>query len=322
MTSCNQCGQVFASHDAFRMHFSNARPSPVWKCDSLCGRAFDTREALADHQRTAPLHHVLHRHMEMLQQRFEEQQRQQRERQQRVEEQQRQQPVQGGEDRSDPAPETNMPFDIELERASRLLQHLTLRDTPAIPRTPDPITRQDPAGSEASSRSSNSFSPRPSATLAHSLQSSQPIRPVFDNGPVPEAEFTFHLDMDERFQSRKTLTPVSPAERVARSLAKLPVFGPPSLQEEMVAMSAKMTAMESELRAAKDALRRKDSQRECVMCFERKVDSVTKCGHQFCGGCIVSWQSQHRTPWQTPCPVCRKAMGKAIRVYDEPSVGI
>lgn len=126
--------------------------------------------------------------------------------------------------------------------------------------------RQEPVGSEAISRSTNSFFPRVSATLAHPSQSSQSIRSPFDNEPIPAAKFTFKLEKNKLFEHRKTLIPASPAERMARSLAKLPV---PTLQEELVAMSAKMAVMELELQAAKDALKCQESQRQCVMCFER-----------------------------------------------------
>lgn len=433
---CNTCGHIFDNYYSLRLHLdSDAHASLTWKCERLCGRAFDTPEALAYHQSVAPLHHVLdlyvrwdpdyeeqilccedcdrefdnvqslyqhlrynsgHRmvdeqllpygygerpsfrsiaesltRLRFLEEEQEQQGRQQQERQQLVQDEHSSShavlPIEQASDAnsapvaspksthssftspfesrssipqslpephcstasgsgfvvragpSSPTPglETNIPVDTGPDHLSPWVQNLTLNDPTATSQTLDPITRQEPVGSEAISRSTNSFFPRASATLAHPSQSSQSIRSPFDNEPIPAAKFTFKLEKNKRFEHRKTLIPASPAERVARSLAKLPV---PTLQEELVAMSAKMAVMELELQAAKDALKCQESQRQCVMCFERDFDSVTKCGHQFCGVCIDSWQSQHRSPWQTPCPICRKAMGKAIRVYNESSV--
>ncbi|KAH6981660.1 hypothetical protein BKA56DRAFT_672464 [Ilyonectria sp. MPI-CAGE-AT-0026] len=239
--------------------------------------------------------------------------------------------VQAGLSSRTPDLETNVPVDTGPDHLSPWVQNLTLNDPNSTSQTLDPSTRQGPVGSEAISRSTSSFFPRAPATLAHPPQSSQSIRSFFDNDPITAAHVAFKVEKNKPFEHRKTVIHASPAERMARSPAKQRV---PTLQEELVilqeelvilqeelvAMSAKMAVMESELQAAKDALESQESQRQCVMCFERDFDSVTKCGQQFCGVCIDSWQSQHRSPWQTSCPICRKAMGKAIRVYNESSV--
>jgi hypothetical protein len=57
---CNTCGHVFDNYYSLRLHLdSDAHASLTWKCERLCGRAFDTPEALAYHQSVAPLHHAL-----------------------------------------------------------------------------------------------------------------------------------------------------------------------------------------------------------------------------------------------------------------------
>ncbi|KAL6409204.1 hypothetical protein AUP68_05575 [Ilyonectria robusta] len=232
--------------------------------------------------------------------------------------------VQAGLSSPTPDVETNVPVDTGPDHLSPWVQNLTLNDPPATSQTVDASTRQGPVGSEAVSRSTSSFFPRAPATLAHPPQSSQSIRSLFDNDPITAAHFAFKVEKNKPFEHRKTVIHASPAERMARPPAKqcVPTLQEELgiLQEELVAMATKIAVMESELQAAKDALKYQESQRQCVMCFERDFDSVTKCGHQFCGVCIDSWQSQHRSPWQTPCPICRKAMGKAIRVYNESSV--
>ncbi|KAM0417258.1 hypothetical protein ACHAPT_012769 [Fusarium lateritium] len=386
--TCTTCGQVFGDRDSLRLHYdSDAHDSLPWKCERLCGRAFDTPEALAHHQSVAPLHHCLDDYVRLdassgeeilwcedcrrrfnyvnglyqhllfndrhripeeelvphgngeppslesiveflarqrrLEEEEEEQRRQQQESEQLAQDDHPSSPPETSWESEDPPSD----WDDDYFPASQSTgwssstfswgsptpdsvmntppDHLDPfeQDLASNEQTVDPINRQGLVGSGANSSSSNSF---------HPSQSSQSVRTPLDNEPNSAIESTL--------KNRKTLIPVSHAERKARALAKLPVFGPPTLEQELVAMSAKMAAMEAELQAAKDALKRNEAQRQCVMCFERDVDSVTKCGHQFCLVCIESWQSEHRSPWQTPCPVCRKAMGKAIRVYAGSSV--
>ncbi|KAK7398259.1 hypothetical protein QQX98_012372 [Neonectria punicea] len=156
---------------------------------------------------------------------------------------------------SSPTPglETNVPVDTGPDHLIPRVQNLALNDPTATSQTHDPTTTQQSVGSEAISRSTNVLFPRASPTSAHPSQSSQPIRFPFDNEPVPPAEFTFNLEKNKLFEHRKTLEPASPAERMAGSVTKLPV---PAPQDELAAMSAKMAAMELELQAAKDALKR------------------------------------------------------------------
>ncbi|KAH7140179.1 hypothetical protein B0J13DRAFT_557322 [Dactylonectria estremocensis] len=81
-------------------------------------------------------------------------------------------------------------------------------------------------------------------------------------------------------------------------------FGPLTLEEHL-------EALEAELRSVKETL----AQTKCSMCYDKPRDTVAKCGHVFCGSCVDEWQSQHRHAFNAPCPMCRKAMGRPIKMF-------
>lgn len=88
-------------------------------------------------------------------------------------------------------------------------------------------------------------------------------------------------------------------------------------EQQLKAEREKVAALTRDLLAAKEALKKEKLHRQCGMCYEKPTDTVTKCGHLFCGGCIANWQRQHDHPFQAPCPMCRKAMGRTIKIYME-----
>ena len=42
---------------------------------------------------------------------------------------------------------------------------------------------------------------------------------------------------------------------------------------------------------------------ECIICFERKPDTILPCAHSYCLPCIEQWNVDHKT-----CPVCRETL--------------
>lgn len=90
---------------------------------------------------------------------------------------------------------------------------------------------------------------------------------------------------------------------------------PSDPEQQLKAEREKVAILTRDLLAAREALKKEKVHRQCGMCYEKSTDTVTKCGHLFCGGCIASWQSQHDHPFQAPCPMCRKAMGKTIKIF-------
>ena len=49
---------------------------------------------------------------------------------------------------------------------------------------------------------------------------------------------------------------------------------------------------------------------QCSICYEHICDTVTKCGHQFCWECFVSWhKKQALSEASHTCPFCRTALG-------------
>ncbi|KAH7166387.1 hypothetical protein EDB81DRAFT_782228 [Dactylonectria macrodidyma] len=90
-------------------------------------------------------------------------------------------------------------------------------------------------------------------------------------------------------------------------------FGPLTLEEYLEGEKARFAALEAELRSTRESLK----QSKCSMCYENSRDTVSKCGHRFCGSCVFSWQRQHPHPYHAPCPMCRKSMGKPIKLFAE-----
>ncbi|KAH8651691.1 hypothetical protein BGZ61DRAFT_468935 [Ilyonectria robusta] len=89
------------------------------------------------------------------------------------------------------------------------------------------------------------------------------------------------------------------------------------LEKQLKAEREKNKALEKELSSTQEALKKEKLYRQCGMCYERPTNTVTKCGHIFCGECVTSWQREHPQPFQTPCPMRRKPMGKTIRIFTE-----
>ncbi|KAL6401570.1 Zinc finger, double-stranded RNA binding protein [Ilyonectria robusta] len=88
-------------------------------------------------------------------------------------------------------------------------------------------------------------------------------------------------------------------------------------EQQLKAEREKVAILTRDLLAAREALKKEKLHRQCGMCYEKPTDTVTKCGHLFCGGCIANWQRQHDHPFQAPCPMCRKAMGRTIKIYTD-----
>ncbi|KAH6982619.1 hypothetical protein EDB80DRAFT_736102 [Ilyonectria destructans] len=86
-------------------------------------------------------------------------------------------------------------------------------------------------------------------------------------------------------------------------------------EPQLKAEREKVAILTRDLLAAREALKKEKLHRQCGMCYEKPTDTVTKCGHLFCGGCIANWQRQHDHPFQAPCPMCRKAMGRTIKIF-------
>ncbi|KAM0435807.1 hypothetical protein ACHAPT_002695 [Fusarium lateritium] len=169
---------------------------------------------------------------------------------------------------SSPTPDsrTNMPANTRLantgpENLNPLAQILTSNGPVTTSQTLDPITTQEPMRPEAISLSTNTFSAGSPVTFPQPSQSSQTARPPIDNGSNPANRKILApvSPAERRAKSRKILVPSSPAERRAKFLANLPVFGPPTLQEELAAMSVKMVALELELDATTKTVKGKES---------------------------------------------------------------
>jgi hypothetical protein len=54
--------------------------------------------------------------------------------------------------------------------------------------------------------------------------------------------------------------------------------------------------------------------KECVICFERKPDTVLSCSHAFCNECLQSWNAQLH---HDDCPMCRVSGVKDDAWYGE-----
>lgn len=78
--------------------------------------------------------------------------------------------------------------------------------------------------------------------------------------------------------------------------------------------------LKAELEVAKSAERQLREQQllerqvhQCSICYERICDTVTKCGHQFCWECFVSWhRKQALSEGPHTCPFCRTALGSTV----------
>ncbi|KAK7417868.1 peroxisome biogenesis factor 10 [Neonectria punicea] len=116
----------------------------------------------------------------------------------------------------------------------------------------------------------------------------------------------------------KTPLPQSPPLEASASIdTDLPDAEALTLEAQLAAEREKNKALERELSALREALKLEKLIRQCGMCYEKTTDTVTKCGHLFCSGCVTSWQEQHHPPFLAPCPMCRSPMGKARRVFRE-----
>ncbi|KAK7415462.1 hypothetical protein QQZ08_012329 [Neonectria magnoliae] len=128
------------------------------------------------------------------------------------------------------------------------------------------------------------------------------------------------LDVSRLALTDPVQTPLSqspPLKASASIDTDLPDAEPLSLEAQLTAERDKNKALELELRALREALKLEKLIRQCGMCYEKTTDTVTKCGHLFCSGCVTSWQGQHHPPFSAPCPMCRSPMGKARRVFRE-----
>ena len=47
-------------------------------------------------------------------------------------------------------------------------------------------------------------------------------------------------------------------------------------------------------------IQRMNSGEVCIICFERKVDTVRPCAHEFCSSCVEDWSDSSDS-----CPICR-----------------